>query len=151
MSSHPAIDITTIVPRPADELWAIVTTPAGVNAELMPLVRMTFPTSDLTITDAPPDEPFFVSWLLLFGFLPFDRHVLIIHKTGPRFFIERSHSLMQKLWQHERYLTDAEGGTAVRDIVTVTPRLIFMNALTNTIVAMIFRHRHRRLTRRYRA
>tara|TARA_R110000824_G_scaffold118960_18_gene272541 strand:- start:69600 stop:70067 length:468 start_codon:yes stop_codon:yes gene_type:complete len=147
----PAIDITTEVPRSCDEVWQIVTTPEGVNAELMPLVRMSFPPTDLTFTTAPLGQPLFHSWLLLFGFLPFDRHTFVLHETGPRHFIETSHSLMQKLWRHERYLSETENGTLVHDIVTVVPRLGFMSPLTNAVVAFIFRHRHRQIARHYGA
>jgi ligand-binding SRPBCC domain-containing protein len=146
----PAIDITTALPRPAAEVWAGVTTPEGVNAELMPFVRMTFPPGSMNdLLDRPRDEPIGVCWLLAFGLLPFDRHVLVMHEVGERHFIETSHSALQKLWRHERYVEPAGQGCTVRDVVTPIPRLGFAAPITRAIAAAIFRHRHKRLIRLY--
>lgn len=130
-----------------------MTRPQGVNAELAPLVRMTFPVeaSLADLADAPRNQPLFACWLLGFGFLPFDRHVLIIQDAGPTWFIETSHSWYQSLWRHERYVRATEQGCEVRDILTVKPRLAFMQGLTNAVVGGIFRHRHRRLLALYGA
>lgn len=147
----PAIDITSRVPRPVHELWPIVTSADGVNAELNPLIRMTFPSNGFDFSKAPLQQPLFTSWILVFGFLPFDRHTFVLHEVGPSHFIETSHTLLQKLWRHERYLTALGDHTDVRDVVTVLPRLGFMRPLTNRIVATIFRHRHKRLARLYPA
>ena len=46
---------------------------------------MTFPEGSLeSLLDAPRDQPVFASWLLAFGFVPFDRHVFVLHDAGPR-------------------------------------------------------------------
>lgn len=135
----------------ADEVWRAMTTPHGVNAELMPFIRMTFPQADLRLADAALDTPLFSSWILLFGLLPFDRHTFVIHEIGTRHFIETSRSLLQKLWRHERSVTQSAHGAIVRDVVTVTPRLGFAAPITGAIVRVIFRHRHRRLARLYGA
>ncbi|WOF73004.1 hypothetical protein QMT40_000630 [Parvibaculaceae bacterium PLY_AMNH_Bact1] len=145
----PAIDITSRVECPTRELWPIVTSAAGVNAELNPLITMTFPPGGFDFSKAPLKQPLFTSWILLFGFLPFDRHTFVLHEVGPLHFIETSHTLLQKLWRHERYLTAQGDSTDVRDVVTVIPRVAFMQPLTNHIVASIFRHRHKRLLRLY--
>ena len=62
--------------HPADEVWATISTMAGVNAELGPYVRMTHPRSMPAITDVEivPGKVLFHSWVLLFGVVPFDRH-----------------------------------------------------------------------------
>lgn len=148
-SRKPAIDITSRVPQPVQELWPIVTSAAGVNAELRPLISMTFPSGGFDFSSAPLNQPLFSSWILLFGFLPFDRHTFVLHQLGPLHFIETSHTLLQRTWRHERYLTDQGDSTEVRDVVTVVPRLTFMRPLTNLVVAAIFRHRHKRLARLY--
>lgn len=150
-SPKPAIDIASELPKPASELWLSVTTPHGVNDELMPFIRMTFPQADLRLADAPLDMPLFGSWILLFGVLPFDRHTFVIHEVGARHFIETSRSLLQRLWRHERSLTETEGGTIIRDVVTVTPRFGFAAPITEAVVRAIFRHRHRRLAKRHGA
>lgn len=146
-----AVDISTELPCAPDRLWHAVTTPAGVNAELMPLIRMSFPEADLGLADAPLDQPLFGSWIFLFGLIPFDRHVFVIHEVGPGHFVETSHSLLQKLWRHERRLTATEHGTVLRDTVTVVPRIGSTSTLTNFVVRAIFRHRHRRLQALYPA
>lgn len=148
-SRKPAIDITSRVGCPAHELWPIMTSAAGVNAELNPLITMTFPQAGFDFASAPLNQPLFSSWILLFGFLPFDRHTFVLHEIGPSHFVETSHTLLQKLWRHERYLTEQDDGAEIRDVVTVVPRLKFLMPLTNRIVATIFRHRHRRLARLY--
>ncbi len=150
-SPKPAIDITSRVECPARELWPIVTSAAGVNAELKPLITMTFPPSGFDFASAPLSQPLFTSWILLFGFLPFDRHTFLLKEIGPLHFVETSHTLLQKLWRHERYLTAQGDRTDVRDVVTVAPRLSIMQPLTDCIVATIFRHRHKRLARLYPA
>lgn len=146
---RPAIDITSRVPRPVHELWPIVTSADGVNAELSPLLKMTFPSNGFDFSKAPLKQTLFTSWILLLGFLPFDRHNFVLHEIGSSHFIETSHTLLQKLWRHERYLTTQGDSTDVLDVVTVLPRLSFMKPLTNRIVAFIFRHRHKQLSRLY--
>lgn len=146
----PAVDLTTELRRPADAVWAAVTTPEGVNAELMPLVRMTFPAGSMDdLRAAPLDQSIAACWLLAFGLIPFDRHVLVMHEIGERHFIETSHSALQKLWRHERYVTPTKTGCTVRDVVTVVPRLGIAGAISNATAAAIFRHRHRRLRKLY--
>ncbi|MCE3289420.1 MAG: hypothetical protein K0R83_1432 [Caulobacter sp.] len=141
----PAIDISTHLPRPAPEVWAAVSTPAGVNAELAPLVRMTFPPGAPDIGQAPIGEPVAVCWLLAGGVLPFDRHVLMFADIGPSGFIETSHSLMHHGWKHERSVRPDGEGCVVRDIVTVVPKLAILDRLADAIAAWVFRHRHKRL------
>jgi len=148
-SRKPAIDITSRVGRPVHELWPIMTSAAGVNAELNPLITMAFPQAGFDFASAPLSKPLFSSWILLFGFLPFDRQTFVLHEVGSSHFVETSHTLLQKLWRHERYLTEQGNGAEVRDVVTVIPRLRFLSPLTNCVVAAIFRHRHRRLARLY--
>ncbi len=113
---------------------------------------MTFPPG-MTLADvqsAPRGGPLFVSWLFAFGILPFDRHVLGLDSLGTDRFVEVSHSLLQRVWRHERSVLPVEGGCRVRDIVTVAPRIGVLAPLTRIIVAAIFRHRHKRLTVLYR-
>jgi len=146
----PAVDLTTQLSRPADAVWAAVTTPAGVNAELGPWVRMIFPSGAMAgLASAPRDEPLFACWLLALGVIPFDRHVLVMHEVGERHFIETSHSLLQKLWRHERYVTPSGQGCNVRDVVTVTPRFGFAGPVSRALAAAVFAHRHRRLKALY--
>lgn len=128
-----------------------MTTPQGVNAELAPWVRMTFPASALSdITSAPVGTPLLVSWLLFLGLLPFDRHVLILAEVGERHFVETSYSLLQKSWRHERTVTPDNGSACiVEDRLSVEPRIPLLRPLTHAVVRAIFRHRHKRLRLRF--
>lgn len=137
------------------EVWAVVSTMDGVNAELMPLVRMTHPPELQSLEDRElvPGEVVFQSWLLLFGVIPFDRHALALESvdTGVGF-EEESSSWVQRRWRHERTLVDRpDGGTTVTDRLEVVPRIGLARPLVGPIVGRIFTHRHRRLVRRFGA
>ncbi|HWW24471.1 MAG TPA: hypothetical protein VNZ85_01085 [Caulobacter sp.] len=141
----PAIDISTRLKRPASRVWALATTPDGVNAELAPLMAMTFP-RDLSLLDVNLGAgPVASSWLLAFGLIPFDRHAFGLAARHPTGFVEESSSWLQRRWRHERRIEAVDGGCEVRDIVTVEPRLSWMTPMTRGVVAALFHHRHRRL------
>lgn len=135
------------MPRPPEEIWAAVATPGGVNAELMPLVRMSFPAELKDIRQAPLGERVADCWLYAFGVVPFERHTLVFADIGPSGFIETSFGLLTYLsWKHERSVRpDQGGGCIVRDIVTVDAKLGFLDGLTQALTAFVFRHRHKRL------
>jgi hypothetical protein len=123
----------------------------GVNDELMPLVRMTVPrrARGLSLADVPLGVHEFTSYLLAGGVVPFDAHFLRLDEVGDRRFLERSSSLLQRLWQHERTVEPDGTGCRVTDTVTFEPRLPGAARLVRPIVARIFRHRHRRLRARF--
>jgi hypothetical protein len=136
------------IPRGA--MWARITTPAGVNYELRPLVRMTFPRRlpQLSEATAPAGEWIFRSWVLLFGAIPVDRHRFrfeSIHDgTG---FVEESASWLNRRWRHVRTLTDgdAPGTCLVTDHLMIEPRFRGVAPLLKVGVRAVFRRRHRRL------
>jgi ligand-binding SRPBCC domain-containing protein len=138
-----------------DEVWAVVSTMAGVNAELMPFVRMTHPRDRTSLEGKPivPGEVVFHSWLLLGGVLPFDRHALALERViDGEGFDEESTSWMQRRWRHERRLIDEGDGTCtVTDHLEVEPRLSLLRPLAARVVRFLFGHRHRRLVRRFGA
>ncbi|MCB1155843.1 hypothetical protein KDL45_19435, partial [bacterium] len=72
------VEKATRLAASADDVWAAVTRMDGVNDELMPLARMTYPAEakTLSIADAPIGEILFNSILLAFGIFPFDVHRL---------------------------------------------------------------------------
>jgi hypothetical protein len=142
--------VSSIVPAAPDEVWARVTTMAGVNDELMPVVRMTIPRelAAFTIADAPLGERAFRSWILLFGALPIDAHDLtLVGLDLGRGFHEHSSSLAQRHWIHRRTLTAVPEGTRVTDEIQFAPRLAFLAPILRPLLHAIFRHRHRRLGR----
>lgn len=139
---------------PASDIWAVASTMAGVNAELGPWVRMSYPPERVALDgqDVPMREVLFQSWLCVFGLIPFDRHALRLERLYPGVgFDERSTSWMQKLWVHRRRIEAVEDGARVTDELEIEPRLPFATPLVRVIVGALFRHRHRRLRARFGA
>ena len=135
-------------------VWAQASTMAGVNAELGPWVRMSYPVDRAALDgqDVPLGEVLFQSWLCVFGLIPFDRHALVLERLYPGVgFDERSTSWMQRLWIHRRRIEAVEGGARVTDELEIEPRLPFAAPLVRRIVGFLFAHRHRRLRARFGA
>jgi ligand-binding SRPBCC domain-containing protein len=145
------ITVTSRVRAPVAAVWEHATTMAGVNLELMPLVRMTVPASarGKTLSDVELGSVAFHSVLLAFGVVPFDRHALcLVRVDANRGFQERSTSLLQKRWDHDRTLAADGEGTLVTDQVTFAPRIGPAKPVA-PIIRAIFRHRHKRLAQRF--
>jgi ligand-binding SRPBCC domain-containing protein len=151
--SEVEIEVASTVGASRDAVWAVVSTMDGVNAELAPFVRMTHPDDRSSLADGSvvPGELVFRSWLLAFGVVPFDRHALVLDRVDAgRGFVEESTSWVQRRWRHERTLVDAAGGgTTVTDRLVVRPRVALARPVVGAIVGALFRHRHRRLRRRF--
>ena len=133
---------------PAAKVWEQVSTMAGVNAELHPLMRMTAPAAFAAakLEEAPLNQTLFQSWLLLFCVLPVDRHALGFERfCAGRGFDERSTSWSQKHWVHRRRVLVVAEGCRVTDELEFVPRLGLLGPLLKVFVAQIFMHRHRRL------
>lgn len=143
------VTVTTRLRATPQQVWRHARTMAGVNEELWPLLRMTVPAHarGATLEDVELGRPAFTSTLLAFGLVPFDRHRLtLVRADRDRGFLERSASLLQRSWEHERTL--AADGT-VTDRVTFDTRLPGADRLARPVVAALFRHRHRRLSARF--
>ena len=124
----------------------------GVNQELGPLVRMSAPSDwrDRPITDWPPKTPLFRSWILLFGFLPIDRHSFYFESIDPGSgFEEASSSWMNRIWCHSRTVEGNERYVTVTDSVEYEFRLPLVGLLFLPIYKMIFSIRHRYLRRTF--
>jgi ligand-binding SRPBCC domain-containing protein len=135
-----------------EAVWARVITAAGVNDELRPLMRMTVPRGleDFGIDDVEPGQRLGRSWVLLFGLIPFDYDDLCLERVEPgRAFLERSRMLSQRLWEHERTIEPCAGGCELTDRVAWEPRLPLPGALLAPLIRAVFKHRHRRLRRRF--
>jgi hypothetical protein len=134
----------------AETVWARAIDPAGINDELMPLMRMTVPrgAKDFGLEDEAPGR-IGRSWVLLFGLVPFDYDDLNIVRVDPGCgFLERSKMLSMRLWEHERTLEPlGEDRCQITDRLAWEPRLPLPGALFRPLVRTIFRHRHRRLQR----
>ena len=145
----------SVVPAAAEDVWRRVVSPAGINDEMLPWMRMTVPrgAGDVTIDAGQLGEPVGRAWLLLFGVLPFDYDRLTITELEPgRRFREQSTMLSMRTWGHERTLTPAAGGgTLVTDRITLGPRapLVRAGGLLRSVLGAFFDHRHRRLVRHF--
>jgi hypothetical protein len=110
---------------PADRVWAHAGSFAGVNRELWPLARMTFPPamSRLTPEAFPVGWLAFRSWILLFGLVPVEFDDITLEELEPgRGFSEVSRMLNVRQWRHRRSVTPAGEGCVVRDEVAFVPR-----------------------------
>ena len=149
-----AVEQTSVLPGHADLVWRRAITEEGINYELRPILRMTMPAPlrGQTIDDVEVGVPLGRSWILLFGLIPVDYDDLFLAELGPgNRFLERSSMLSMRVWQHERSVEPVDAGSC-----RVTDRLSFelrrplawipgSARLARTIVAALFRHRHRRL------
>jgi ligand-binding SRPBCC domain-containing protein len=144
------VEVASRLEAPAPAVWERISTFEGVNDELMPLMRMTAPTEvrRLEPEQVVLGERICRSWVLLFGFLPFDYDDLVLVELEPgRGFRERSTMLSMRSWEHERRLEpDGAGACTLHDRLTFTPRLPLPLA---PVVRAVFRHRHRRLRKRF--
>jgi ligand-binding SRPBCC domain-containing protein len=144
------IEISSVVSATPEEVWALASTIAGVNAELRPLARMTHPRGfdRLDPELVPLGQRAFRSWILALGVLPIDYDDLTIVELEPgRRFLERSTMLSQRVWEHERVVEAAPGGCRVTDRVAFEPRVVWLGGLFALTFEAAFRNRHRRLRR----
>lgn len=135
----------------AEAVLAAAMTMPGVNAELMPLLRMSYPAQyrALDAKQAPLNRRLFRSWLLLFGFIPVDLHALAFDRLYDNGFDERSSSLLHRVWIHRRRVEPIDGGARVIDELDFEPRVSWLRGFDRFMVVQTFAHRHRRLRVRY--
>jgi len=134
------------------KVWDSVCTMRGVNEELMPLMRMTYPAeaADANIAEAPTGTFLFYSWVLLGGVVPVDRHHFRLTSIEPgRGFVEESVSWSQRYWRHERIIEAEQGGCVLTDRLTFRPRLWPFGFLIAWIIRRLFEHRHTRLRQKF--
>lgn len=155
MAEPVEVRIATALAAPRSEVWAVVSTMDGVNAELGPWIRMTHPAELRSLADVEvvPGRVVVASWLLAGGVVPFDRHALALERVDEGHgFVEESRTWLQRRWRHERTVADGpDGGCVVTDRLVVEPRLGLARPVVARLVPAIFRHRHRRLLARFGA
>jgi hypothetical protein len=90
------------------------------------------------------------SFVLLGGVLPIDYDDLtLVRLDPPAGFLERSSMLSQRVWEHERTLEQTPEGCVLTDRISYAPRIPLPATLSRAVYARVFRHRHRRLRRRF--
>ena len=145
----------SVVPAPATEVWRVVTSPEGINFELMPVMRMTVPAQlkAKAIGEMALRQKIGRSWFFLLGLIPIDYDdITIAELEDGRRFLERSTMMSMSAWEHERTLVDRDGGCEVSDRITfkMRPPLGWVpgaHAVIGTLLRWLFGHRHRRLAR----
>ncbi len=155
----PTVERASDLAADAEVVWAWVTTATGVNDELWPWMRMTVPRGwqDGSLATLEPGVTIGRSWILLFGIVPFDADDLTLAEVGALHFVERSPLLSAASWQHERRVTPtAAGRCRLVDRLTFEPRALTARLpggrrLHTAVITAIFRHRHRRVVRRFGA
>ena len=134
------------------EVWARVVTPEGIDDELRPWLTMRLPRRwrSHSIADLPLEEPLGRAWLRLFGVVPVDADHLCLTEVEPgRMFRERSRLLTARRWEHRRTVTPYGGGSRVSDVLGIEGRWPVLTPVVALVAATLFRHRHRRLARRF--
>lgn len=135
-------------------VWDVISTPAGINAELWPWLRMTFPpgVERLTPETVPLGRRLCRSWVLLGGVLPIDYDdVTLLAVDPPRGFEERSRMLTSRVWAHRRTLEVRGAGCLLVDVVGFEPRVGLLRPVVRRVVGAVFGLRHRNLRRRFGA
>jgi ligand-binding SRPBCC domain-containing protein len=149
------IERQSVVDAPAEEVWARVVTPEGINDEVRPWMTMSMPrgAEALTVDNVPVGVPIGRCWLRLFGVLPFDYDLLTIAALDRgRRFDEQSTMLSMRTWRHQRTVTpDGEAKAVVRDRITFELRAPLRPATPIVAAGLraLFGHRHRRLQRHF--
>lgn len=137
---------------PPERVWAHATDPAGINRELAPLARLTWPRGANPLAgELPLGRRLCRSWVLLLGVLPVDYDDLTLLRWRPGVeFLEVSPMLSQREWQHHRRLTPLPGGgTRLADAVRFSPRLPRLGPVYRAVFGRAFALRHRNLRRMF--
>jgi len=135
---------------PAAEVWDAAMSLAGINAEAMPIFRMTAPPGIRGMVDADfvPGRMLFRSRVLAFGLIPYDWTELTLVEFEPgRRFVERSRMGSMHSWQHIRTVEPADEGCVVTDELRFEPK--WPRPIARLMIGIAFRNRHRQLKRRF--
>lgn len=146
---------TTVVGAPVDAVWRRVTDFEGINAELMPVMRMRVPRAhrDTTVETVPLGVPLGRAWVFWLGILPleYDDLVLTEVESGSHF-QEVSTMLSMRRWEHRRQLRAVDNEqTEVTDTIGFEPRPPLTADSLEPVLRWLFRHRHRRLAQHFSA
>lgn len=147
-------EFRTEVKASPEEVWEHASTMAGVNMELSPIIRMTYPQrcASLNAESMNKKNGYVTSWILLFGLIPVDRWVMHFVEFGPRFrFLERSKVCSMKFWEHERNIVGCNGGALIIDRIRFIPIMKPLAPIVARMMRTVFINRHRNLKKIFNA
>lgn len=123
----------------------------GVNYELNPIVHMAAPNEwkNRLLTEAPVNKKLFSSIILLFRLIPVDVHNIHFKLILENGFKESSNSITMKEWNHNRNINNLELGCILTDEISYSTRIPFLDVIIKPLYSYVFRHRHRRLIKKY--
>jgi ligand-binding SRPBCC domain-containing protein len=144
------LTFVTNLPTSVDELWSWSTSIRGIQAEMWPVLKITFPKGMKHIDkDTALGKPLCRCHFLLFGIFPMDMSKLTFVEIVPGHrFVEQSPLVSMKMWRHERVVTATADGASVTDNLEFSPR--FAAPLVKLFVRLFFQHRHSVLSRTFR-
>ncbi len=150
MDCQYSFTVSSLLAAPAERVWAHASSFVGVNRELWPLARMTYPAAMARLTPeaVPLGETAFRSWILLFGLVPveYDDFRLVELVPGGHF-SEVSRLLSMLEWRHRRSVAPSGAGCILRDEIAFAPRWRLLGPAQLLAFRLVFRLRHRVLRR----
>lgn len=143
------LTFTTEVPASPAEVWSWSTSIKGIQAEMWPVLKITFPKGLNQIDkDTALGKPLCRCHFLLLGIFPMDMSKLTFVEIVPGHrFVEQSPLFSMRMWRHERVVTPARTGARVTDNLEFSPR--FASPLVAWFVKQFFEHRHAVIARRF--
>ena len=132
-------------------LWDAAVTPASVNREFRPVLRMTFPNGTRRITEPLVlNQTKFRSWLLLFGVLPIEYDDLSFSEVVEgQMFHEKSSMFFVRTWEHIRRITPVECGSRLTDTIRFEPKVRIFGTAQLKLFKLVFKLRHMNLLKTY--
>lgn len=132
-----------------EQVWQSIASLEGLTSEMMPLMKLTAPKGFKTLSDIFPRKNDFRSWVLLFGFIPFDHTDLkLTSLTVCKGFVEESNMGSMKSWRHVRTLVShGDLEVSVIDELTFEPKRF--KSITKLVIQKFFEHRHKQLRRKF--
>ena len=132
-------------------LWDAAVTPASINREFRPVLRMTFPNGTRRITEpVAMNQTKFRSWLLLFGVLPIEYDDLAFSEVVEgQMFHEKSSMFFVRTWEHIRRITPVECGSRLTDTIRFEPKVRVLGPVQMQLFKLVFKLRHMNLVKTY--
>jgi ligand-binding SRPBCC domain-containing protein len=148
MNDDYSFTIASHLQASAERVWAHASTFEGVNRELRPLLRMTYPPRRAVLPPEtiPVGRFAFRSWFLLCGLVPVEYDDITIVELEPgRGFYEVSRMMAMQQWRHRRTVVPAGEGCVLTDEVAFVPKWRPAGPLLARVCRLVFVGRHRSL------